>query len=443
MTTGTKIGIALAGALAVLWLVHPWTDAETIAPSPSQTDAALAVAHQSVPPPLVLPDGVPSERTTSVGSPPGVAAENAAPSPGPGAIEGLVLRAEVPIAGGMVWHWPGAWRSIPPDAAVRRVAQESGELLRVPIDREGRFRIEGLDLDTQTLGMDTGSGLGVQPQVKLTAAEPVKQIVIRLGTARIVGRVFDGNGRPVEGAAVRLMASMEQYGLTDAVGNYAIEDVPAGAPWISLQATGRIGLYAEEEQMQRIFGLEAGETRTIDFGSAMPSIVWRGRLLRRDGALVPHGGTLGAKDLSAGGYTEIRFEAGAFELRLRPNSRCRLQVKLSTTEVGLGTESIALGEFTVGDVDREQDIVLAGACVRAHARGMNVPPGTGISLRLDVGGLARFAEFGADGSALFVAIPAGRYHVLAGPVFLVDGDLTVDVREDDEVVDVDVPMRRK
>lgn len=447
MTTGTKIGIALAGALAVLWFVQSWEGARTSTTNRATraADPELVLAPEPVAP-LGEPSTAPSERTTSTGSARGVASEDAlvpAAPRGHGGIEGLVLRADVPIAGGKVWHWPGAWRSIPPDPAVRRAALESGELMRVPIDPDGRFRIEGLELESQTMAIEIGPGLGAQTHVTLTTAEPVQHVVIRLGTARIVGRVFDENGRPVGGAAVRLSDPMEQYGLTDATGNYAIEDVPAGAPWISLQAGDRIGLYAAMDHMQRVFGLEAGETRTIDFGSASPSIVWRGRFLQRDGALVPHGGTLGTKDLSTNAYTEKLFEAGAFELHVPARSHCRLQVKFSTTQIGRGTGYLKLGEFAVGDVDREQDIVLAGASVRAHARGTSLPPRTGLSLRLDGGGLTRFAEYGASGSALFVAIPAGRYHVLAGPAFVVDGDVTVDVREDDEVVDVDVPMRRK
>jgi 5-hydroxyisourate hydrolase-like protein (transthyretin family) len=80
------------------------------------------------------------------------------------------------------------------------------------------------------------------PQSDPAARSPV-ELALRPGLA-VAGRVADGRGRPLAGAAVQLFETPRQIQpvrqvTTDGDGRYRIAGLPAGAVWIGAGATGR------------------------------------------------------------------------------------------------------------------------------------------------------------------------------------------------------------
>lgn len=460
MTAATKIGIALALACGLGW--YAWDRAAHerepgLAVQPARVVERAQAADAPVDP-RSDPGRAPVEAAAAITPAPAapradartVAEIDALATPvEPGFLEGIVLRGDVPIAGGTLYFWRGHWRPIPPAPDHLLGDLERGGLERAPIGNDGRFRVGPLAADWYSLAVDAGAGVGAQTYVQVDATTAGRRVVIVLGGARIEGTVYDVEGAPVVGAAVRLSREgqpgpIEQYAITDGAGRYDLPDLRPQDYWISLDVAGNVGIEAAVVDMRRLEPLRADETRVVDFGVPGRSVSWRGRVVLADGAAPPFGGRLG-RTAPDGAYSEVALAAdGAFELRLRPGEH-ELQVALSTTSSGLGTGYIGLGRRDVGAHDFERDLVVPGCTVAGRVLGLDpaaVPRHASLALAGTDGRPVQTAEIGADGRFRFVAVGPGRWRAVAGPVLAVASETWIEVRDGDVSIPFDVPLRK-
>jgi RNA polymerase sigma-70 factor (ECF subfamily) len=361
----------------------------------------------------------------------------------PGAIEGLVLRGRTPVSGGEVYFWTGHWRTLPADPS----AQLGSDLDVRPIGHDGRFRVAPLEPNWYSLGIAPEREIGAQLYVQVHGDRSSRRVVIQLGTARIEGFVYDEEGRPVEGAAVRVTTKsnrrdFERYAVSARDGSYSVDELTPGSGWIAIDRSGTRGREATIGGMQQFASLSRGESRRIDFGSPERSSVWTGRLVSRSGAPVPLSGRLGHQPAPNGPYSEVALEGGVFELRLAPGKH-RLQVTLAAKSGRHGTGYLQLGEFEVGVSDFARDLVLPGAVVRGQLRGFVLDEGTRqnyVALRDDERHESRTADIAPDGSFAFFAVPHGDWRVQLPAEFKLTGEPRVRVLESDLELSVDVQI---
>lgn len=336
-----------------------------------------------------------------------------------GVIEGLVVRGREPVDGGRVYFWLGYFRTMPRFPTTELGDEHRADFEVRELDSFGRFRITGLDAGEYWIGVDTGAGVETQCGVSLKPDQPGRRVVIELGSARVEGFVYDVEGRPIEGAAVRVDLDVHgrncvRFGETDHTGKYVVDELVAGAGWVSLDSSGSRNAYDDTETMQRIRIASDSEVRRLDFGSPIPPALWTGRILTRGGAHVACDGKLGHGNADKSGYTEVAFARGAFTLRLSPGVH-PMQISLDVPH-GDAERYLALGEFEVFERDFERDLTLPGTTVEGRILGFeerSLPPGTTVSLWEHSVSPALTCRPAADGTFRFYGLAAREWRVTA------------------------------
>jgi hypothetical protein len=122
-----------------------------------------------------------------------------------------------------------------------------GNPLSVVADEQGEFTLAGLSPGTLGLWLSSGEG-ALATEFALGTGEQHAEFVLHTGAARLEGRVLDLDGRPAAGVrvaanfnfrangiAIRLGASES---LTDAQGNYALDDLQDGSYGVEVVTQG-------------------------------------------------------------------------------------------------------------------------------------------------------------------------------------------------------------
>jgi len=279
-------------------------------------------------------------------------------------------------------------------------------------DRDGRFRLDGLEPGTYRLDLRQWStGIAHQESVELTSD---REIEIELPVARVTGRVRDRADRaPVAGARVRLMRPGDEpdpfgsspSGISDLEGRFRIENVPDGT-W-SLVA-GRDGYGDDTRTIEVREGREVADLDVLldateglvlkvltPAGRAPDSVTvavldGAGRVVESGPFATGEGGTVRLSRVPAGawevvlgapgtGTIRVRADAPGAPVEVRLPEACTLRV--SVTELaGTSVRATARLLDASGVAHRSLDPFGGGGTERAVAGGTvtwtDLPPGT-------------------------------------------------------------------
>ena len=376
-------------------------------------------------------------------------AEYAAQS-APGVLEGIVLRARRPVDGGTVYIRQGEWETLPDDPRPLLGALSEGAVEARPIGSDGRFRIAPLDEGWHLLGVDVGGGATLHIGVRVFHTEPNQRVVVELGSARIEGHVWDAEGRPVAGASIRVSRRLRgraffHYGTSDREGWYSVPDLEPSEIHASVDRRGARGFEAQSEDMQRVWGLQPGETRRVDFGAPQRSVRIRGRLLTLSGTLLTLRGSVSATSGAGGPHNEVRLEAGEFELHVPPG-RWELRTKLQTNRSGLDSPLLELGSFDFDGRDQSRDFVVPGATVHGRVIAPDAAPlPNGLrAMQMHPDGRAALdVEVAPSGEFLLFAVEPGRWKLELWPELAPAAETWFEVRAGERELRLDLPARRR
>jgi hypothetical protein len=188
--------------------------------------------------------------------------------------------------------------------------------------------------------------------------------------------------------------------------------------------------------------LLAGEWKTIDVGSPQREPQWSGRVLLPDGA-----------PLQLAALTELSIESKDVRetTTVTPEGSFQAEVASGTHRLALlayarvGRERVELGEIRVPDTRGVQDVEVPRAVLRVRAiyQGTQKDPGTvvsGLSAWLTGADRQRTGLRGTDGHEYFLGLAPGEYILSSQPSILgaLRGNLPVRIREQDEVVELDI-----
>jgi hypothetical protein len=477
VSTGAKIAIAV-GALAVAkWIA--WPDLEET--KESAPTAAVEVPPSLEPVPDIGPtrEEPPPARTPALAAEAPEAAEKLSPEPSEAECEkmeelvdartlsGIVLRGREPVSGGRAYLAHGN-RFVPKDPEQHWVGvvswmPQSGEeeRFRNPIGRDGRFAFEGLQPDWYTLAIDVGGGTCRQMVFNLMrGARPARSIVIVLGTASVVGHVYDDQGRPIADARIvataEVVRNQELRGFartawTDARGAYELPELSAGKYHVSMR---RDGLGDDPNfDVSLEASVEIGERRVVDFGRPRALPRWDGIVRARTGEPAAGGGRIELEEVREGRKFEATYDArGVFAVALLPG-RYAARVRA----VGDPMRKIELGEFDVPEGGLVQDLVLPGTRIRGIALDWRTGSPWGgdgsyhISLRpidQDWPGAFTDAEIGEGGVFVFDGVGPGTWVLGGHPLDIVSApddrvELTIREGELEVPLTVTIGLREK
>ncbi len=389
---------------------------EPDAPSSLAPDAAARLASSpggaSAPSPVPtveLPEDRPSVRPAEAGIRGRIDFGGASPS-------GLVLRlSRVPV---------GA----PPGA-------RPGSFVDISIAPDGTFAAPPSEGDTVQyhLSWDGGSA----ELRRYQGSRDAREFVLRLGTARLEGRILDAEGRPVAGVYLRddfrggrfAEATAVREALTDAGGSWRLEHLPAGLHGI--QSVRPVGAAQENDVRWETVDLAAGEHRTLELGVVAGDAIWSGRVRRRGGGPLPGPGHLfltnGHSQRRSPHDVEGRFRIavtpGPYKVVVEPRSPRRGFVLDLPTDLRPITTPPAPHDSILLRTPLEADVVLVGGAVSGrvptderveYVLGVvafrPVPPGSSAPRPEVDPFLERVDE---DRRFAAVALPPGRY-VVAG-----------------------------
>jgi RNA polymerase sigma-70 factor (ECF subfamily) len=376
-------------------------------------------------------------------------AEYAAQS-APGVLEGIVLRARRPVDGGTVYIRHSEWETLPDDPRPLLGALSEGAVEARPIGSDGRFRIAPLDEGWHVLGVDVGGGATLQIKVRVFGTEPNYRVVVELGSAGIEGHVWDAEGGPVAGAAIHVSRNLRgrafsHYATSNREGWYSVPDLEPCEIHASVDRRGARGFEAQHEDMQRVWRLQQGEMRRIDFGAPQRSTRIRGRLLTLSGTPLTLRGSVSATSSVRGPHNEVHFEAGEFELRVPPG-RWELRAKLQTNRSGLETPLLELGSFEFGELDQSRDFVIPGATVHGRVIAPDaaaLPNGLRAMQMHPDGRAALTVEVAPNGEFLLFAVEPGSWKLELWPELAPAAETWFEVREGERELRLDLPARRR
>jgi hypothetical protein len=291
----------------------------------------------------------------------------------PGTIEGIVVRRsgenETPIEGALVELWsPGV---IPPaEPSEERWPQAVTHSLA-----DGTFRFTQLWQGGFTLRAQLRSGPWCQFGAYIPERGPGARAKLVFGGGRIHGRVHDLNGGPFAACHVQISSDQSRasgdahgaprrtYLRTDALGEFAFEDLPADQYSLILSAPGKV---AEQGWPGRFTKVQLAEAEDVclDAGSPRGAAHWRGRLRTRGGAAVESTGKLGfdCTELSARGskietHVDVRLiGTSAFDAPLEPRTW--------SVDLAFGPSEYPqplIGSREVSAAGLDEDIVLPGS----------------------------------------------------------------------------------
>ena len=303
-------------------------------------------------------------------------------------------------------------------------------------DKEGRFRLRGLDEDFKTIAAihpDHAEGF-------VQAPPGAEDIEIRLKEGfRVFGKVLDDHGRPAAGVVIELvhesgLTPVQPITFTGGDGKYITMplqpgrvEVRAGAP------RGKRGSGVDFTREEKSVELVDRDVE-VDFGPTAGHVTWSGRLIDRTGLPVE-----GARV-----YTKLieRFAPpapGFSESAVQSGSRCGAQGKFELSKLAPGRYRVGMafphgwraraeyGEVLFENPGAiEKDIIVPGGAIR----GFVVSAETGLPLEsgpFSVRATSRSdrkSRFGADctddGVFVLRALPPGIYDLEAYRIRSVD-----------------------
>lgn len=322
-----------------------------------------------------------------------------------------------PAAGGTVHLSTRGWIDLAPGAG-------RGELRAAPIGADGRARFADAP-NSFTVGVEPAPGAPVL-QRGVNSGRSKGEVTLELGTARLLGRVWDADGRPSAGVVVSMGVRIgNDYGalrgrmLSDSRGRFAFEGVPATSYWVHAEALGR------GAEMRTHGSLERGEVREIELGRAGGSVVWSGRLVDERGdpatareprarrslefvsVAVDGQRACFPTELTADGGFSVELLPGDYEVRRRQ---------------GGDATSLVVAEQVAVTAEITGDLVLPGTTVHGIAylagRGTPFDPDQDgatvlqLSCEHEDGSTQRFESgVGPDGSYSFAGVGPGRWTV--------------------------------
>jgi hypothetical protein len=309
------------------------------APSTPALELPARTSPQQAPPTRLEQQSARADARTSNDAPAPTSTPQAAKQTGiePGTIDGIVVRrsaeGETPIGGALVELWsPG---EIPP-------AEPTQERWPQAVTRslaDGTFRFAQLSQGGFTLRAQLRAGPWCQFGAYIPESGPGARAKLVFGGGRIHGLVHDLNGAPFAACHVQISsdpsrASGDALGAprrtflrTDALGEFAFEDLPADQYSLILSAPGKVAEQGWPGRFTKVQLAEA-EDLCLDAGSPHGAAHWRGRLRTRAGAAVESTGKLGfdCTELSARGsrietHVDVRLiGTGAFDAPLEPRT---------------------------------------------------------------------------------------------------------------------------
>lgn len=391
----------------------------TAAPAGADGAAAQAPAGASAP---SNPPGGPSPPAAVTTTPPDV-------------LEAVILDGGVPIEIGTGLLWRGGVFTTAGQIPVGAEAVRT-----VSISRDGVLRFDGLEAGPWYLGVDLGDGVRrLHYSQRTTGAGANPRLLLGLGRAGLRGRIWGPDGRPVEGAVVRVgSAGADPEGFiaqirTAADGTYAIERLAAGLSWVTICLDGNLDNDATNHHRHVV--LEDGRFTTVDFGTPRGLVRLRGVVRCEDGAPVTGGGRIVLSRADGEGFLVVLYDDdGAFDQHV-PEATYRFDVwPPGGTALQAFRDEVPRA---LGPADGERDLVLPGARVRGRVLANGPGPLRGyVSIRAqgavpgDPRAVQRVVPTAADGAFVGYGLPPGRYAI--------DGYLDLPVRRTTAGVVVEV-----
>ena len=282
-----------------------------------------------------------------------------------GTLEVLVLRGRAPQPGAAVTVHGRFAGETPEEFDALGEAGRSGAT-----DADGLVRFTGLGPDSYTVRAALPDGARLETAVLHSTNRHLRAVVV-FGERRLVGDVYDAEGRPVGGCPILLHLQLEGLAfqstrirtLTDAAGRYEL----VGLPSVDRAFVECECLPAGAER-RRATSLDVPERR-VDFGARGGSPRWRGQLLDARGQPIRAGCKLALRRLADDLLEQVAVDAeGGIDAALVPGTYA---VQLA----GIGSP-LDLGRIDVGWGGLDQDLVV---------------PGTRVEVALDYAGNARSA----------------------------------------------------
>jgi hypothetical protein len=275
---------------------------------------------------------------------------------------------------------------------------------RETTDARGIATFEDLSPASYAIGAITPHGLRATTYQRVVAERPPRQQVVAFGGGSIAGRVFGGDGAPIEGDRVVLVERTPQR----AARFYAAATTsPDGAYWIAGLGASDYSVYTRSEANggRRIdVSLAPGESRRVDFGSSEPPATWSGTLRVASGAAAAGVDGFGVRERDRGESFGIGCdEQGRFSARVAPGSY-RATLALGSRELDLG-----LVELESGAVERDlfvPGVTLTGRVNWFPATADSTPP------RPDVRVLVRRASDGSEAEPIRALATSNGYSVV-------------------------------
>ncbi|MBL8857968.1 MAG: carboxypeptidase regulatory-like domain-containing protein [Planctomycetes bacterium] len=320
---------------------------------------------------------------------------------------------------------------------------------------DGVARFECVYLGRHYLGFDLTADHAHPNWFVMNPLYPGHDYAVRLGSARILGRVFDSAGRPSPGISIAVEPAVPDpqtkllinvYARTNDHGEFEIGALAAGDYAVVLERDGRFDGFGDVER--RSVTLAAGETRRVQFGDEGLGARWHGRVLNEFSN--PFEGTgrlqLERRDGVGARTTTIAVDGG-FTLPVTAGEWNILVHVTGAPEAGHD-----LGRIVLDGLDVERDLIVPGARVAGRVTGLAPdlladPSGAPVlSFHRegeDFPAAFRSVSLHRDGTYAIDAVGPGRWVASLWPVAF-DGDsVTVDVLEGVRIVQRDFNVRGK
>jgi hypothetical protein len=203
-----------------------------------------------------------------------------------------------------------------------------------------------------------------------------RDVSIRVGTARLEGRILDAEGRPIVDASVRAdpfeglgerMAG--RHAVSDADGAWVLDHMPAGKHWIQAFMPRRPA--GGGEVRRETVSLAPGERRVLELGVAAADVRFLGRLRLRNGTPMPGPGRVHLvtetssreAGYDAAGRFAIAAPPGAYRLGVSPRGPGREFVFELPQGIRPDATPPPAPDAVVLRTDLEADVTLVGGSV--------------------------------------------------------------------------------
>ena len=334
----------------------------------------------------------------------------------PGVIGGVVFRGTEPFSEGEAVVWTSERGGGPESIPVGREP-----LATTALRRDGSYRFGDLEPGRYYLGVKVaGKPLRMALRELTVGSEKTPQALTVLGTASLVGRVYDESGRPVPDVSVRV--SISTIGPTSnwtalladedgiATGAYTFDELPQGGGWLSVSYTNDFD--DMNASRSRRVNVTRGETTRANFGSPGGTPEVSGRILAACGEPLRGPGGLVFSDKHSSQYVESQFDAeGRYTHRLPPSE---YTVVVSPAQRGHDPHRPLRVALTVGERDQTSDLTIPGTRVRGTVRAFR--RGDRVAFRrIDPPGVLGSTAVHADGTWILDGLTPGTWTLHVGP----------------------------